>query len=330
MMPVHTRDRFPSPLPPKDLPDLRDVIVSIRSFVLFSRRAISQHLGLLSLYLIFAPGVASGETVEGFAEPFKTIEVVGAVEPGLIVSIGVKEGEVVEPGKVLASLENGVLEASLRIAHRRSQMRGRLEAALAELRMRGDRAEKLRQLRAQGHASAAELERAETDRAVAQAQVMLAEEEIELAALECQRIQAQIEQRIFRSPIQGVVAKIHREEGESLLINDPALMTLVQLDPLRVTFPVSSRSAGELKPGAKFPIEVPEIEATMTGTIERVSPVMDAKSGTVEIHFLVDNLDRGMRSGMRCLLRVGKESDDKPKKSPVSNPEEASPTDGEW
>ena len=260
---------------------------------------------------LFFVGALHGETVEGFAEPNQEIEITGSTEPGRLTEIRVHEGDTVEQGDVLAVMEKSILDASLEIARRRSEFQGRLEAATAEYHLRRDRAYKLSLLRQEGHASPAELERAEADLAVAAAQVKLAEEEIELAELEVERIQAQIEQRIFRSPIDGVVSKLDREVGESILLNDPALMTLVQLNPLRVRFPVSMSAVSHFEENTEVKVEIPDVNGTVSATVELVAPVLDAKSGTVQITCLLNNDQGELRSGMRCLLRVpGAESAD--------------------
>lgn len=264
----------------------------------------ARNVALYSLMILGLYAARScAETSEGFAEPYQQIEITGATEPGLITEILVKEGDLVRPGDVLATLESGVLEASLKIAERRSQFHGRLQAAVAEFRLRRDRLQKLELLRQEGHASVAELERAATDMAVAEAQVKLAEEEMELAELEVQRIRAQIRQRMFFSPIDGVVSRIDREVGESILLTDPALMTLVQLHPLKVRFPVSVSAANRIHQGDQLPIEIPDISLTVMGRVELVSPVVDAKSSTVQLTCRIDNETGSLRSGMRCLLK---------------------------
>ena len=81
--------------------------------------------------------------------------------------------------------------------------------------------------------------------AVAEAQIKLANEERELASLECDRIEAQIEQRRLRSPIDGVVVEVMREVGESTQISDPRLLTLVQLLLAVITYFATLRGLGE-------------------------------------------------------------------------------------
>ncbi len=244
------------------------------------------------------------EMPEGFAEPYRQIEITAASEPGLITDIRVKEGEAVTSGQILAAMDTTVLEATLKIAQQRSQFDGRLKAAQAEHRMQRDRLEKLVQLQSKGHASPSEIERATADVAVTEAQIILANEERQLAALECQRIKAQIEQRRFRSPIDGVVVEVVREIGESAHMGDPQMMTLVQLHPLRVKFPVPVSQSNHFSAGDNVRINLPERQASIDALVEVVAPVLDPKSGTVEVSCIIDNSTGDYRSGMRCILQV--------------------------
>lgn len=255
-------------------------------------------------FALFAPLQSDAGTVEGFAEAYRHIEVATGSDSGLITQVLVKEGNTVTANQIVATLDTSVLEASLAIAKRRSELDGRLEAASAELSMRRKRLEKLYQLRNRGHASPAEIDRAEADFDVSEAQVKLANEERELATLECSRIKAQIEQRRLRSPIDGVVVEVFREVGESTQISDPRLLTLVQLDPLRVKFPVSVDQSADFSEGDNVSLQLPEFNSAAQAVVEVVAPVLDAKSGTVQITCVIDNQDGNYRSGMRCLLEV--------------------------
>lgn len=250
---------------------------------------------------------ATAATVEGFAEPFRQIELATGAETGVLSEILVREGSQVREGQIVAVMDNRVLKVTLEIAARRAEFDGRLNAALAEQSMRQRRLERLRELRQQGHASPAEIDRAEADAAIADAQVKLSLEERELARLECEHIRAQIEQRRLRSPINGVVVEVFREAGESIFFSDPRVMTLVQLHPLRVKFPVSIIQSQNFRVGDRVPIQLPEFRVTVDAEVELISPVLDAKSGTVLVTCLIDNQDGKYRSGMRCLLKVANE-----------------------
>ena len=239
-------------------------------------------------------------------------------ESGLITKVLVREGDTVRRGQMVATLDTSVLDASFEISRRRAEFDGRLKAALAEQKMRSRRLEKLYELQRRGHASPAEIDRAEADLAVAEAQVTLAHEDRELAKLECERIQAQIEQRRLRSPIDGIVVEVFHEVGESIVFSDPRMMTLVQLHPLRVKFPVSVKQSQEFAENQQVAIELPEFKAVVKGRVQLVAPVLDAKSGTVQITCLIDNREGKFRSGMRCLLSVSGEAEVASPQNPIT------------
>ena len=249
-------------------------------------------------------GMAHGELVEGFTEPYRQIDIAVASETGLITALPVREGQHVKAGQLLATLDTDVLVATLDIARERSQLTGRIDGANAELQLRQRRLEKLHQLVREGHATEGEVERAQTDVAIAQANLLLADEERRLAALDCKRIEVQIERRQVKSPINGVVTQVHREVGEAVAINEPQLLTVVQLNPLRVKFSLTARAATDIKEGQMLPLQLSDAGIAATGQVEVVSPVLDAKSGTIQVTCVIDNAGNKYRSGMRCVLRL--------------------------
>ena len=248
--------------------------------------------------------MADAETVIGFAEPFREVLVSAPSEPERVTAREVDEGTTVNAGQLLATLDSSVLRTSLAIAKKRATLRGRILAAEAEYKIRGRRLVKLRQLRPQGHATQAEMDRAELDLATAEASLLMAREEQELAELEVARIEAEIERRMIRSPIDGVVSEVHREIGEVTQISDPRLVTLVQLNPLKVKFSISVAQATGLAIGSKIPIEIAEAGTTTNAQIDAIAPVLDATSGTVKVTCVFDNSRSEFRSGMRCLLNL--------------------------
>jgi RND family efflux transporter MFP subunit len=201
-------------------------------------------------------------------------------------------------------LDTSVLRATLEIAKKRATMQGRILAAEADLRIRQRRLLKLRSLRTQGHATQAELDRAELELATADAGLLRAREEQQLNELEVVRIQAEIDRRTIRSPINGVVSEVHREVGEVTQIGDPWLLTVVQLNPLKVKFSMTVGQAAGLRVGNVLPITIVEAGEDTQAEIEAIAPVLDATSGTVKVTCVFDNSQAKFRSGMRCRLEI--------------------------
>ena len=155
-----------------------------------------------------------------------------------------------------------------------------------------------------GHAQREEVERARTDVAIAEGTLLSAEEDLLLKALEYEKIQAQIERRVVRAPLDGVVTKILRQPGEFVPATDPHVLTIVQLDPLVAKFSVMSTLANNLLVGQDVQVRFTLSDETTLGRIEFISPVDDAESGTVRIKVRIDNPAGQHRSGQRCRLLV--------------------------
>jgi RND family efflux transporter MFP subunit len=250
-----------------------------------------------------APARASAAPFEAFTEPYRTIDV-AAAEIGVVEELSVREGDRVAKGQTLAVLDCQVLEASKEIAAANVQAKGKLNSALAEHELRKTRLARLEPLRERGHASQEEIDRARSELAVAEANLLAAHEQQLLNELERKKIDAMIERRKIRSPIDGVITKLHREEQELVSSNSAAVATVVQLDPLRVVFTLPTADALPLKAGQTVALTFPESVARTSGKIESVAPVTEAESGTVRVKVVVNNPDGKYRSGVRCSLEI--------------------------
>jgi RND family efflux transporter MFP subunit len=255
--------------------------------------------------VLLAPVTSHGQTLQGFTEPYETV-LVAAPEPGIIDSIAVREGDPVAEGQVIASLDSQVLQASLATAKARAEAHGKLAAAEAASDLQQRRVRKFQSLRQQGHASPEELEQAETELAIAEANLVAAREELRLHELEAHRIRVGIERRVIRSPLDGVVLHIHKNVGESVAAGDTQVATVVQLTALRVTLYLPTEQARHLSPGGTIPLKTAD-GAVAAGQIEFVSPVTDSESGTVRVVAVIDNAQGRYRSGVRCELAAGSE-----------------------
>jgi len=266
------------------------------------------------LFSVLGLSANAQDFVEGFTEPYLTVDV-SVGEPGVVRRVEVKPGESVHSGQILVELDSTVLSATLAIAKEKAEGSGSVEAAEAEMRLRQERLMQISQLRQRGHATQREYTRAETDATISLARLKLAREEKRLNKLDCERIQAQIAQRQVSSPFDGVVAEVHREVGESLPLADPRIVTLVQLDKLRTRFSASPEVAASLKPNQKVQVTLTQSDKKIDAVVERISPVIDAKSGTLEVHVVIDNKKQKLRSGTRCLLEVESSNEQPSKKT---------------
>ncbi len=264
---------------------------------------LGEHQIVLILATILLVGVSAtaADEVEGFLKPFREIDA-AASESGIISQIDVREGQRVKEGDVLAVLHQDVLRATLEIASKAKDARGQLESAVADLRVKAERLANLEALLKNDHASQEEVDRATGEKDVAEAHVLAAKELIQVKELEYIRIQEQLEERTVRAPIDGVITQMHKDKGESVCPIDAIVLTVVQLDPLLANFSIPSRQASDLAGGRTVQLRIDSAAEPTDGTVEFVSPVVNAKSGTVMIKVRLPNPDGQYRSGEKCTL----------------------------
>ena len=263
------------------------------------RHIMAMFIGLVLSVLI---GSVASAQVDGFTEPFRTIEL-SSDETGSLAKLNVDEGQSVSAGDVIASLDTRVQELQLEIANQTVNSSSQLVAAQATLEKRRAVAQRLRELASKGHARDSELIRAELELSIAEAQLLSAREEKVVHEIEQRRSQVLLERRRIKAPFDGVIAKLHRQQGEFLSPLKPEIATLVQVDRLLATFMVPSSQVDQFEIGRTLEIEL-ENGRVVDGKVHRVGVVTDAQSGTVELKLVIENPDNELRSGEICSLKV--------------------------
>jgi RND family efflux transporter MFP subunit len=217
---------------------------------------------------------ARADEVLGYTEPYRLITV-SAGEAGVIGEVLVKEGDHVKEKQVLAKLDTAVLAAELEIAR-------------AEAKLAATRRERVAELSQQTRVTPEESEKAATEVTIKQAQV--------------RKIEAMIEARTMRSPVEGVVTEIKRDPSESVSVASPHVLTVVQIDKLAANLFLPPERTGALKAGDRLDLLLLDSQARIPATVDFVSPITDAASGTVRVKFFIENAEGKFRSGARCTL----------------------------
>ena len=256
---------------------------------------------MLALISISGANRIERRTLEGFAEPYQTIEL-AASEAGIVQEVRVELGQAVKKGDVLAVLDDEVLKASLEIAQLKAQSTAALDAAKAEIELRQQKLAALTELNRSGSGSREEFARAKADVEFANAKLKAAEETLAADRLEVKKIDAQLRQRTIRASLDGVVTDIHRDPGEFVSGADPKLFTVVRLDRLRVKFYVPAEQSLRLNKSDRVKLQTANDDKPTAADVEFVSPVTHAESGLVRVDVILDNRDGRLRSGQRWLL----------------------------
>lgn len=212
--------------------------------------------------------------VPGYTEPYKTITV-SASEPGVIAEVLVEEGARVKKNQVVAKLDTAQHEAELDIAKTQTELQ-RVKVTKLEDIVRSQRI------------SQDELDRARTDLKIRQAEV--------------RKIQAVLDNRIMRSPVDGIVSEVKRDASEAVSLSNPHVLTVVQIDRLLVNLFLTPARAEQLKVAGSAALLLGEKAQPAVGIVEFISPVTDAASGTVRVKFVIENAKGEYRSGTTAQL----------------------------
>lgn len=123
-----------------------------------------------------------------------------------------------------------------------------------------------------------------------------------LANLELRRASAEIERRMIKSPITGVVLERSLHPGE-FAKQDP-ILKLAQLDPLRVEVFVPVSLLGKITVGMEVQV-LPEkpVGGTYKATVTVADKVVDAASGTFGVRLELPNKDYALPAGLKCRVK---------------------------
>ncbi len=259
-------------------------------------------IGLLWLCLvdpsIAAPGAQSFNCL---IEPHVVIDL-GAEVQGVINEVLVDRSDPVTRGQTLVVLKSSVERANLDQALDRVQMDSELNARTADLDLARQVLDRQEGLLQQDLTPQQNVDEARSRFRVAVAAVKHARDNAVLAKHELLRTDAIYQQRFITSPIDGVVIRRHGEPGE--LVTDGPVLTIAQLDILRVEAVLPASELGRFKVGQEATV-LPETdrEKAVKAIVKAIDPILDAASGTFGIELTLDNADGSIYAGQECELR---------------------------
>jgi len=169
--------------------------------------------------------------------------------------------------------------------------------AMAQLR----RAQKLK---AQKLLSQADLDTAETRVKVTEANYQSAIETVQSLKATLQERRQAVELAVkklndteIRASVAGQVAERFVQQGEYIRENTP-IVTIVQMNPLKVKTAIQERYAGLVRPGLTVEFSVESAPGQkFNGKVSNVSPSVDQATRTFSVEILVDNRDRRLKPG---------------------------------
>jgi RND family efflux transporter MFP subunit len=257
--------------------------------------------GVLAASLTPAALAAPEPPLDCVIEPSMVVQV-GSEADGVLASVEVGRGHLVEAGQLLATLVDDLERASASLYRARagadaSIRLGRVRTAFGERS-----AERIRRLQRASIASEQEVDRALTDEHLERLRLEEAETNQRLARLEYGRAQAALEQRRIVSPVRALVVDRLKHPGER--VSEEPILTLAAIDTLHVEVIAPVSMLGQIRPGqgALVSPEQP-VGGEYPATVSVVDRVMDARSGTFGVRLALPNADHALPAGLRCTIR---------------------------
>jgi membrane fusion protein (multidrug efflux system) len=233
--------------------------------------------------------IAPAQSYVGHVIAIQQVQIVPRVT-AFIDAVPVKQGSNVKAGQVLFQLQKAQYENAVEAAQ------AQLASAEAALKLAEVSLTRAQQLAKRQFESVANLNQAEATQAQDQANVEAAQANLAQARLN-------LSYCTITSPIEGRIGAIALTKGNLVTPTTPTMATVVQIDPIRVVFPVSDQAivAAEKRSGASASNIAKALVVHLTlpdgsayghrGTVAFFENVVQQQTGTVNIYADFPNPD---------------------------------------
>ncbi|RTE66723.1 efflux RND transporter periplasmic adaptor subunit [Amphritea opalescens] len=256
---------------------------------------------------VFTPVMAESEqndtlpALDCIISPSKSIDL-SSSSPGVITEVLVKRGERVTKGQPIARLDDRVEFASVQLAKARAAIRSDLDGGLVNLNYDRLASTRVSEVFLTHAASSQDKEQAERAVKLSSASVKQAKEQAKIRGLELARAKAVLEQRLITSPIDGVVQRNLKYQGE--YVDEDPVVRLVALNPLHIETMVPVQYFGKLTIGHTAEV-YPEVDAqhARVARVIAIDPVGDVGSSAFGVQLEMDNPELTIPAGIKCDLK---------------------------
>jgi RND family efflux transporter MFP subunit len=200
---------------------------------------------------------------------------VSSASAGVVDEVFVDRGDSVEKHQVLARLQSDVEKRAVELARARAELEARKD-------VRGH------ELYKEKFISQGERDELETNHVMAE--------------LELKQARDNLERRVVRSPLKGIVVERFRSPGE--YVDGDKIFKVVQIDPLNVEVVVPVSMLGLVSKGMRAEVrpEIP-VGVVYTATVKVIDRVVDAASGTTGVRLELPNPEHEIPAGLKCKVR---------------------------
>jgi membrane fusion protein (multidrug efflux system) len=263
---------------------------------------------LLAAFLVAIPlqAFADGVTADVstcLLRPRRLVQL-GSPVFGVLGGVFVDRTQAVKQGQVVAKLDTTVEQAQLLLDRFRATNTAQIEAGKVDMALNQRELERRMRLAGNMFSKANDIDEAAAKVEQDRIAIHKAEADLEIAKREAERSEAQLNLKIIKSPMDGVVTDIKLSPGEFIYEQTP-IMTIAQVDPLMIDLVVPADRYPAVKVGMIGEVHLSQpVEATFPARVDAIDPVIDAASDTFRIRLLLPNPDNAIPAGIRCSVKL--------------------------
>jgi len=232
-------------------------------------------------------------------EPFLVVEI-GSTDEGVIAEIDAQRGAAVTKGQIIARLESSVEEATLRMAETNATSHVEEDIARARVSLMQSSYNRDATLAAKKLTAQSELEVAQSELEVAKLELVRAEQNHNLAVLDRDRARAQLERRIIRSPVDGIILRRLIGPGE-YVYSQAQIAQIATIDPLFIDVFLPSDHYNNISLGQVATVRpAAPIGGIYEAVVTSIDQVFDAASDTFGVRLELRNPGNKLPAGVDC------------------------------
>ncbi len=241
---------------------------------------------------------------------------------GVLAEVLVKKSEPVKKGQVLAKLEASVEAARVSVAQQEAQMDNLINAKQLRLAFIERKRDRLASLYKGKSVSTQEYDESVTEGDLAKSELVQAKQDKKKNELKLSLAQAELEQKIIKSPVDGIVVQNYLMPGES--VENQPILQLAKIDPLMVEVIAPSTLFGKITKDMVVDIH-PDAPANSQykATVSVIDGIIDAASGSFSIRLALPNPDAALIGGTKCTARFAIKSEQNPLKAQAHSADDA-------
>jgi RND family efflux transporter MFP subunit len=279
-----------------------------------SRPAAGAALTLAALALVIPkPARATAEQPTSAQPAAQSVEV-GLTKPadlkprefqfktvGLIKSVLVKEGDVIKEGQPLVALDDAEEQAELDIL-KKDISEIRIKAAETQSTVKKFELAKLQNVARENGGNDLELKKAEAEAELAELNIVQEKNDLDVKKAKVTKQEIVLSRMTMRSPIAGVVLSVDSHVGEMVDPNKPAIIKIVNNDPLVVELKLATSVSQRLKVNQSLRVSYDKKD-WREARISFLSPMADDTADMQIVHLQMANPE-GRASGLQVFVEL--------------------------